>query len=100
MNTSHAGSLDIPALERGAKRIWAEVLGMCEGEEDATFFGLQGQSISAVRILARIEGEFGVALDVSFLFDDPDLETFVRHVVASAAPGRVARERDGKASGF
>jgi acyl carrier protein len=90
METGHAGSLDtgslgVPALEQRVREIWADVLGMRQGQEDATFFDLQGQSISAVRIIARIEDEFGIAVDVSFLFDDPDLGAFVREVVAKAS---------------
>jgi hypothetical protein len=33
--------------------------------------------------VARIEDELGVAVDVGLLFDDPDLATFTRAVVAA-----------------
>jgi hypothetical protein len=44
---------------------------------------LQGQSISAVRIVARVEDELNIAVDIGILFDDPDLTAFTRAVVAT-----------------
>jgi acyl carrier protein len=84
MNGGQRSEADVPAIEQRIRRIWADVLGMREGQQDATFFELMGQSISAVRILARIEDELGITVDVGFLFDDPDLPTFVREVLAKA----------------
>lgn len=66
--------------------IWRDVLGVDAGDRvDATFFELQGQSISAVRIAARIEDELGVEIDVAVLFEDPDLAGFVAAVLEVAA---------------
>lgn len=72
------------AVVKQVEQIWRDVLGMPEGRQDATFFELQGQSISAVRIVTRIEDELGIAVDVGLLFEDPDLGTFTREVVAKA----------------
>jgi peptidyl carrier protein len=71
-------------ISQKAEQIWREVLDVSEGQESATFFELEGQSISAVRIAARVEDEIGVTVDIGDLFEDPDLETFVRDVVALA----------------
>ncbi|MBB5870072.1 acyl carrier protein [Allocatelliglobosispora scoriae] len=70
------------AVEQHVEGIWRDILGMPEGRADATFFELQGQSISAVRIVNRIEDELGIGVDVGLLFEDPDLPTFARAVVA------------------
>jgi acyl carrier protein len=72
------------AMVKHVEEIWRDVLGMPEGRQDATFFELQGQSISAVRIVTRIEDELGVAVDVGLLFEDPDLTTFTREVLEKA----------------
>jgi acyl carrier protein len=72
------------AMVKQVEEIWRDVLGMPDGRHDATFFELQGQSISAVRIVTRIEDELGVSVDVGLLFEDPDLKTFAREVVARA----------------
>ncbi|MFI6509059.1 phosphopantetheine-binding protein [Streptosporangium sp. NPDC050855] len=71
-------------IERRVERIWKDVLGVAEFPSDATFFELGGQSVSAVRIIARIEEEIGVTIDMGDLFEDPDLATFVRDVAARA----------------
>ncbi|MEV0407193.1 phosphopantetheine-binding protein [Actinoallomurus sp. NPDC050550] len=67
--------------------IWREALDVPEGAEHATFFELGGHSITALVITAWLEGELGVtSVGVDELFDDPDLETFTRLVVASLEP--------------
>ncbi|MEU8328816.1 phosphopantetheine-binding protein [Micromonospora sp. NPDC048839] len=70
-------------VEKRVEVIWREVLHMPQDRPDATFFELQGQSISAVRIITRVEDELGVAVDVGLLFEDPDLPTFTAAVVAA-----------------
>jgi acyl carrier protein len=71
-------------LEKKVEAIWRDVLGIRDGQADATFFELKGQSMAAVRIVTRIEDELGIAVDVGSLFEDPDLETFVKDVVTQA----------------
>jgi acyl carrier protein len=78
MADSHSG------LETVVEEIWRDVLNMPEGRQDLTFFELQGQSISAVRIVGRIEDELGILVDIGILFEDPDLATFTAAVVAEA----------------
>jgi len=70
------------AISQKVEQIWREVLDVAEGQEDATFFELEGQSISAVRIAARVEDEVGVQVDIGDLFEDPDMATFVQDVLA------------------
>lgn len=72
----------LQAISQKVEQIWREVLDVADGQEDATFFELEGQSISAVRIAARVEDEIGVQVDIGDLFEDPDLATFVRDVVS------------------
>ncbi|MEO9240674.1 MAG: phosphopantetheine-binding protein, partial [Jatrophihabitantaceae bacterium] len=50
------------SLEERIFQIWKDILNMPDGRQDATFFELQGQSISAVRIAGRIEDELGIAI--------------------------------------
>lgn len=69
-------------ISQKVEQIWREVLDVADGQESATFFELEGQSISAVRIAARVEDEVGVQVDIGDLFEDPDLETFVNDVMA------------------
>ena len=62
--------------------IWVEVLGPGSDRPGATFVELNGQSISAVRISAAVEEQLGITLDVGDLFEDPDLETLTRGILA------------------
>jgi peptidyl carrier protein len=64
--------------------IWAEVLGPGSDRPGATFVELNGQSIAAVRIAARVEEQLGITLDVGDLFEDPDLETLTQGILARA----------------
>jgi acyl carrier protein len=85
MKDDHQSGPGLSVVEEQVEKIWKDVLGVREGQEDLTFFDLQGQSISAVRIVARIEDELGITVDVGILFDDPNLASFVRRVVTTAA---------------
>lgn len=80
--------LDTSVVEAQVEQIWKDVLGARDGQEGLTFFDLQGQSISAVRIVARIEDELGIGIDVAIMFNDPNLECLVREVITAARGGR------------
>lgn len=55
-------------------KIWHDVLDLADNQPDASFFDLDGDSISAVRLAARIEEELRVEIDVADIFeDDPTL---------------------------
>ncbi|WP_069170220.1 phosphopantetheine-binding protein [Streptomyces griseus] len=62
--------------------IWTEVLGPGSDRPGATFVELNGQSIAAVRIAARVEEQLGITLDIGDLFEDPDLQTLTRGILA------------------
>ncbi len=54
-------------------KIWSEVLGVSELDEHSNFFELGGHSLLAVRLLVRIEAEFGLQLSLATLFRYPRL---------------------------
>ncbi|GAA3580770.1 acyl carrier protein [Kribbella ginsengisoli] len=68
------------------RRIWSEVLGV-ECEPATTFFEAGGNSLAAFRILARVETEFGVQLEVYELFEDPSTAEFAA-LIATAGQTR------------
>ncbi|WP_410589808.1 phosphopantetheine-binding protein [Amycolatopsis sp. lyj-23] len=73
------------------EEIWRAVLTVPAGQEDATFFELGGESISAVRIASRIEEELDIWIDVGDLFeDDPNLATLIRSATAKAEDASAA----------
>jgi acyl carrier protein len=78
-------------IARKVEEIWRAALTVPAGQEDATFFELGGESISAVRLVSRIEEELGVWIDVGDLFeDDPNLAALVQSVTAKAADASAA----------
>jgi peptidyl carrier protein len=72
-------------IAQKVEKIWRAVLTVPSGQEDATFFELGGESISAVRLVSRIEEELDIWIDVGDIFeDDPNLATLTRSVLARA----------------
>lgn len=84
MTESMARSTAHNRLGEKAKEIWNEVLEA--DESSATFFELNGDSISAIRLTTRIEEELDVVLDIGEIFEeDPDLATLISWIVEKAA---------------
>ena len=79
--------LSAEAVAKNVGKIWRDILEAPPERPELTFFDLQGQSISAVRIVTRIKEEIGIAVDVGVLFEDPDLATFERAVLAAIGSG-------------
>jgi acyl carrier protein len=91
MSTGNSGELTVSTIEQKVERIWRDVLQVPAGQEDETFFELNGESISANRLVSRVEGELGIWIEVGDIFEeDPNLAGFIRTVVARADnPSRV-----------
>lgn len=79
-------STDAATVAETVETIWTDILGDLSAEhQDATFFEAGGESIMATRIVARIEEELGVEIEVADIFEeDPNLDTLVRIVTARA----------------
>jgi acyl carrier protein len=78
-------------IKEKVSQIWRDVLTVQDGQEDATFFDLGGESISAVRLVSRIEEEFDIWIDVGDIFeDDPTLAALTSTVIAKAAEASAA----------
>lgn len=84
MSTQEQSALSTAEITERVTAIWTDVLGPGSDRPGATFFELNGQSIAAVQIAAAIEEQLGVTLDIGDLFEDPDLETLTRVVLATS----------------
>lgn len=71
--------------ERVFGELWAEVLGCASLRSDANFFMLGGNSIAAVRMMARISELFGVELELREIFETPNLKAFADKVTRAVA---------------
>ncbi|MCP3065739.1 amino acid adenylation domain-containing protein [Myxococcus sp. K38C18041901] len=71
-----AAKLETPfrtTLEMVLQRLWTEVLGRPGVQAGDDFFALGGDSILAMRLLARLEEELGLPLPLATLFQSPTL---------------------------
>ena len=59
--------------ERRLAKIWSAVLGLNIADREANFFESGGHSLLAVRLLVRIEAEFGRRFSLATLFQAPSL---------------------------
>jgi len=68
-------------LQYRLAQLWQEVMLLPAAVSmTANFFDLGGHSILAMRLLARVRQEYGVALPIQSLFSAPTLEAFARMV--------------------
>jgi len=70
------GGPDAPALsetERQIAGVWNQVLGVQAMHPDDHFFTLGGDSLAAVRVIARVESVCGVAMSTQAVFEAPTL---------------------------
>ena len=64
--------------------IWQELLGVQEINPSSDFFDLGGNSLTAIKLLARVEAAFGAdALSPDALFANPQLEQIARAITGT-----------------
>lgn len=70
-------------LERSIRAIWAQLLKVEPDTVgcDQDFFGLGGNSLSAVRVLTTIKRTFGVKLDMVTILREPTVQSIALHMV-------------------
>ncbi|WP_406191911.1 amino acid adenylation domain-containing protein [Streptomyces sp. NBC_01017] len=61
----------LPPHTAAVRRVWAEVLGLDDVSPYDDFFGLGGQSLTAVRAVARLRAELGLPVDAQSVFTHP-----------------------------
>lgn len=69
-------------LEKAIARIWSALLGVEGIGRDAHFFRLRGHSLTATRMIARIENELGVVAPLKTVFEAPTLKEFAARIEA------------------
>ncbi|MDB5701523.1 MAG: amino acid adenylation protein [Sphingomonadales bacterium] len=68
-------------VERGMATIWCELLGVADVARDDDFFDLGGYSLITVRLLRRIEQDFGRILEIADLMRSSTLSAMAALVV-------------------
>ena len=72
-------------LERELASIWEEVLGVSSVGVTDSFFALGGQSLLAVRLVARLQERLGRAIPLAALFEGPTIEELAARLRAGAS---------------
>jgi thioesterase domain-containing protein/acyl carrier protein len=75
------------AVEAELARLWQDLLAWPDPGATDSFFDRGGDSLGAVRLMARIERRFGVSLPISALLEAPTIRQLAR-AIESAGAGR------------
>ncbi|MBB3059227.1 non-ribosomal peptide synthetase [Microbulbifer rhizosphaerae] len=79
-------------VQKQLAEIWRELLALPRVGIEDSFFELGGHSLLAMRLIGRVEREFGVRPDLRALFEIPTIVALAQQV--EAAGGRVREELD------
>jgi amino acid adenylation domain-containing protein len=63
--------------------IWKEVLNLTNISTDANFFELGGHSLKAMKVIARVYEQFEVKMEMSYFFDQPNIQSIAKYLEAS-----------------
>jgi thioesterase domain-containing protein/acyl carrier protein len=83
-------------IERTLAEWWQELLGAESLTSQSDFFQLGGQSLTAVRLLARIKNTYGVELKSAVIFEAPTIEKLARLIRNGSGPSVAAAESAGR----
>ncbi|WP_110207171.1 non-ribosomal peptide synthetase [Nocardioides daejeonensis] len=81
----------VSLLEQQVADLVAGLLGIEQAPRDADFFDLGGDSLSALRLLAGIDDDFGVSVTLADVFEHPTVAELAT-LVASGGSGRTGLE--------
>ncbi|MBV8137184.1 MAG: polyketide synthase dehydratase domain-containing protein, partial [Deltaproteobacteria bacterium] len=73
-------------IERTLAEWWQELLGAESLTSQSDFFQLGGQSLTAVRLLARIKKTYGTELNSAVIFEAPTIEKLARLIRNGSGP--------------
>ena len=80
--------------ERSLARLWVEVLNVDRAGRSDNFFVSGGDSLSAYRLVAAINMEFGCDFSIGDVFSHPTFAELAEHI-ESEVPNRIGRNRSG-----
>ena len=67
-------------VEEVVASIWSELLGVSSVGREDSFFDLGGHSLLAMQVIARVRSVLSLEIPIRWMFDDPTLRAFSRHV--------------------
>ena len=73
-------------MEMILAEIWRDILGVPEVRGSDNFFDLGGNSLAAIRVIARAHQMFGRDIPASALFESADLSSFAKRLETILGP--------------
>ncbi|GFH37942.1 non-ribosomal peptide synthetase [Streptomyces pacificus] len=83
------------ALARGVHTLWCEALGTARAHPEDNFLALGGHSIKALRLLARVDEEYGADIELVHFLTSPTLRELTALVRGQAAGTEAPGGTDG-----
>ncbi|MYW01251.1 non-ribosomal peptide synthetase, partial [Streptomyces sp. SID3343] len=85
----HRGGGEPPedGLEQAVAALWSEHLGSAVTDRHANFFGLGGDSLTAIRVTAAVERHFGVPLTTRHFLAAPTVAALATRIAAHVTTG-------------
>lgn len=80
LNVEVVSDVDATECQRRLGVIWGEVLKLEEIALDDDFFALGGSSLNEVRLVGRIEKEYGIKLDFNEVYDYPTIRSLSERI--------------------
>lgn len=78
-----SSSLDENSVKQQVARIWCEVLGLTDIQDNDDFFQVGGDSLNALDIIAKINHQLNADFSISTLFDYPILENLIAFILTN-----------------
>jgi amino acid adenylation domain-containing protein len=92
----HAAPASLTVAEQAIARLWRELLGVDALDADSHFFQLGAHSLTASRLVARVNRTFGTDLPISSVFTAPRLGDFARRVQDAVLRDIIDRRGSGR----
>lgn len=86
----------LDGVEEKVARIWQDLLGITAIGRDDEFFDVGGHSLLGIRVINKINGEFGTSLEPAMLFESPTV-ALLSELIRSEKPDLAGAPTTGRA---
>ena len=76
--------MDTEAIKKTVTAIWIEMLQIPDAETEADFFEAGGDSITAIRMVMRIEQDTGIKISMVAIFEYLTLELLIKNLIGTS----------------
>jgi acyl carrier protein len=73
--------MNAETIKKTVTAIWIEMLQITGAETEADFFEVGGDSITAIRLVMRIEQDTGIKISMAAIFEYLTLELLIKNLI-------------------